>query len=702
MNRVGNKMNSPYVIAFLLTLFALMLFLVTEPVLSEAGDINIAEYLGSSKIEPGFFFISPVLAYILRLFNTVYTANWWAVFSVAVMFGGLFVFLWFVNKRCSLHEWFVLIFADGLFVLFFWELMLKYGINFTQTTIIAGLAAVLLILDCCCDFGSGQTTEGKSVSVKMCLGILLLFLSGSIRFKAMVLMVPFAAMCLGYFFLFPCKLSNLKESLINSWKTKKKILLAAGLIILVAFISFGLHRMYGVINPDLGEYVKANALREEICDYADQYPDYDENAEMYRQIGIQKSWISMVCAFLTGDENHFSSSDLSKMAQLKQNSRMTVGNFTGSLKGHAVMWSSLAVLLGFTVFIKGGKNSFLPLVGCILAFVCCGLYFVSIGRIEWRVTGGCVLACALSFVAMASQPVSKVPIKKYNIKAKIILPALTAVFFIVGLAAVRLEKGFSLPAAAVTDEERAGMLDHIDANSDVIYLDVEDTTRYYNAYNLWAAHEPEYMDNGMPLIAHFIIGEKKTLAAAGVYDVINDMLDKPNIYVRYCSSGSNGIFLNYLGDYYDRCVSVSVVDRYKSTRFLRYSRPVSAEGETGGDNAVVDAVFEVVDEFPDDGEITMAVQVNCRLDSGIRDSYEDYYLNVTDHSTDLLYSYGLAVGETGCGGEVLWMKGTWDKDNISVSLVGQDSGGSCDTIADVTAAFCEPLRNVDGISDTEH
>lgn len=701
MNRVGDKMNSPYVIAFLLTLFALLLFLVTEPVLSAAGDINIAEYLGSSKIEPGFFFISPVLAYILRLFNTVYTANWWAIFSIAVMFIGLFVFLWFVNKRCSLHEWFVLIFADGLFVLFFWELMLKYEINFTQTTIIAALAAVLLILDCCCDFGCEQTADGKIISAKMCLGILLLFLSGSIRFKALVLMVPFSAMCLGYFFIFPCRFSNLKESLINSWKTKRKILLAAGMIILVVLISYGLHKLYGVIDPDLGEYVKANALREEICDYADRYPDYDENKEMYQQLGIQKSWINMVCAFLTGDVNHFSSSDLSKMAQLKQSSRMTADSFTGSLKGHAVMWIPLAVLLGFVVFLKGGKNSFLPLVGSVLAFACCGLYFVSIGRIEWRVTNGCILACALSFIAMASQSVPAIPSRKYNTMAKISMLALTAFFFAVGLAAVRLEKGFSLPAAAVTDEERAGMLAHIDANSDVIYLDVEDTTRFYNAYNLWASHEPEYMDNGMPLIAHFIMGEKQTLAAAGVHDVINDMLDDPNIYVRYCSSGSNGIFLDYLRDYYDMCVSVSVVDRYGSTRFLRYSRPVNAEGETGRDNAVVDAVFEVTDEFPDDGEIIAAVQVNCRLDSGIRDSYKDYYLNITDHSSTLLYSYGLTVREAGCGGEALWMKGTWDKDNISVSLVGQDSDGSCDTIADVTEAFCEPLRDVDGISDTE-
>ena len=691
MKWVGNKMNSPYVMAFLCTLFALLLFLVTEPALSAAGDMNIAEYLGSSKIEPGFFFISPALVSILRSFNAVYTANWWAIFSVAVMFGGMFVFLWFLNKRFDAREWTARLPLNGLFVLFFWELMLKNDINFTQSTIIAGLSAILLILDCCYDSQTERRTDNKFVILKICLGICLLFLAGSIRWKALVLMLPFAVMCLGYFFLFPCRFSDLKESLKNSVKTKKKFLLLAGMIATAVFLSYGIHKVYGVVNPDLGEYVKANALREEICDYSDQYPAFDENADMYRELGIQKSWIDMVCAFLTGDENHFSSSELSKMADLKQSSHMTVRSFISTLKEHTLMWVSLGILFLFLAYVKGVKNGLIPIVGCVFAFVLCGLYFVSIGRIEWRVTSGCILACTLSFIAMASHPVSEVPVRKFHLIQNIGLLVLTAILLVVGLVAVRLEKGFDFPRAAVTDVERAGMLDYIDGNSDTIYLDVEDTIRYYEAHNLWAAHEPEYMDNAISLIAHFSIGEKETLAASGVDDIINDMLRKPDIYVRYCSSYSNGIFLRYLRDYYDACVSLSVVDRYGSTRFLRYCRPVHATVEMSTDQSVVDASFEVVDEFPDDEDIITAVQVSCRLNAGIGKGYEDYYLNIEDDTTGLLYSYGLRMQEQDCGGEVLWLSGTWNVDHISVSLVGQNSDGGCDTIADVTEAFCASL-----------
>ncbi|MCH5261465.1 MAG: hypothetical protein J1F42_00970 [Lachnospiraceae bacterium] len=702
MKRLVSKLNFSYVIAFALTFFALSVFLVTEPSLSAAGDINIAEYLGSSKIVSGFFFISPALAGILRLFNAIYTANWWALFSIAVMFGGLYVFLWFLNKRAALQEWTALLLTDGLFVLFFWELMLRYEINFTQTTIIAGLSAVLLILDSCYECVDDKSSTRKSSIVKISLGVCLLFVSGSIRWKALALMLPFAVMCLGYFFVFPYTPSNLIESLRSSWKTKKKLLMLAGMVILVVFMSYGLHKLYGIINPDLGEYVKANALREEICDYADRYPDYEHHAEMYQELGIRQSWINMVCTFMTGDENYFSSEDLNKMAALRQSSHMTVRNFTGSLKGHTVMWISLAVLLVFMTLLRGRKQFYIPLFGCIFAFILCGLYFIIIGRIEWRVTSGCVLASALSYIAMMSYQPTRTGVNKFNLKARIGLLVLASIFFVVGCVCVRFEKEFSLPRAAVTDEERAGMLDYIDMNADTLYLDVEDTLRFYNSYNLWAAHEPEYIDNVISLVAHFIIGEKETLAAAGTDNLINDMLTRPNIYVRYCYYETNGIFLNYLRDYYDECISVSVVDGYGSTRYLRYSLPIGAVVQASATPAHGDVVFEVVDEFPDDSYVITAVQVNFRQDAADENVYQDYYLNVTDAATGALYSYGLKSDESGCSGKVLWMDETWSLDAVSVSLVGYDSDGTYHAIADVTEEFVSPLRALNGSSRAKH
>lgn len=99
IKEMANKGGGSFVTAALLTAISLLVFLLTKPVLSTAGDINIAGHLAASKIRPGFFFISPALASLLRALSGVFKVNWWSVFSIIVMFAGLFIFLWFINER---------------------------------------------------------------------------------------------------------------------------------------------------------------------------------------------------------------------------------------------------------------------------------------------------------------------------------------------------------------------------------------------------------------------------------------------------------------------------------------------------------------------------------------------------------------------------------------------------------------------------
>ena len=682
--QIYRKLGSPYGIALFFTLAALFVFAVTEPVLSAAGDINIAEYLASEKIAPGFFFISPVLAYVLRLLNAVVRANWWALFSVAVMFGGLFVFLWFINRRFAFLERIALLWMDGLFALFFWELMLRYDINFTQTTVIAGLSGMLIIFDCC----YADRTSAKHDGIKTLAGVLLLLTAGAVRWKALLLLLPFGVMCLGYFFLFPYTASSFAESLRDSFINRRKYLLYIVIVTAAVFASFGLHKLYGVIDPDLGEYVKANALREEICDYADRYPSYESSREAYEDLGIQQSWINMVNAFITGDENHFSSADLEKMTALKQAAVRPPEDFTNSLKGHAAMWISLLALLVFAAYLNGAGNSYLPLIGCLFAFLLCGVYFLLIGRIEWRVTNGCILACALSFLAMSFHLTGERNRKRFDLTQKTAILALTALTFAAGLASVRFEKEFSIPRPQITDAEAAAVHAATDANFDTLYINIEDASRYYDAHNLWSSHEPGYMDNSISLVAHFTIGEKEMLRRMGVHNIVDDMLTKPRLYVRYYSADSNGILLAYLRDYYDQCTAVSIVERYGGVRYLRYTVPMAVSGESGAVPSV-QAEFTAVADLQDDGNIASVVRADLKFDVQENGGgWEDYYLNVEDAAGSFLYSYGLKADETGCSAEIIRNKGTWeDAQNIRVSLVGRTADGSMVRLADVTEEF---------------
>lgn len=72
--------------------------------------------------------------------------------------------------------------------------------------------------------------------------------------------------------------------------------------------------------------------------------------------------------------------------------------------------------------------------------------------------------------------------------------------------------------------------------------------------------------------------------------------------------------------------------------------------------------------------------------------YRDYYINIREHDSGKLYSYGLAMDTGRCFGEMLWMEDTWSADDISVSLVGLDHNGDPVELMDVTGEFMSALH----------
>ncbi len=673
MGKVRKIINAPEFIAAGCTLVLLLLFLFTSPMLSLAGDVNISEYLSSSKVKAGFFFISPVLAGFLRALNHIYCANWWSIFSVSQMFVGLYLFIWFLNKRYRNDEWIVRILLSELFCVFYWEAILKYEVNFTQTACIASLSGAVLLIDCCCEQGQVRWLE----HIKAAWGIVLILLSGAIRWKAALLMLPFELMGLAYIWVIPYTEQDRE-------KKKKYIIAAAVLMISAVMLSKGLHTMYAHLNQELGEYVEANALREEIADYVDRYPTYEEAKMIYEERGIKRSWMQMLYTFLTGDANHFSSKDLKRMVDLKQASKKTVEEYIDTFKGHKLMWAAVILWVGVILIRKGVKNSIVPLLGCMVSLLMVSLYFVYIGRFAWRVTNGCILACVISFVVMTSVSVCPAVHLKLNVALKTGILAVIAMMFLAEGISVKKENSmFVMPKATVLNQNLADTLAYMDANSGTLYLTIDSGFRFYSAYNMWAFHEPEYLDNSFSLVAHFIFGGRDALADRGIEDLVQDMLEQSGIYCKYSPKRSN-VFYDYLRDYYEPHVALSVVDSFGDTKFLRYARPVKIDQIKAYD---IPVELRHVEGFLDDENITDDIVVSFDI-SGIQNEYKDFWLNITDRSSGAVYSYGLKIDSNRCGGEILRMKSTWGQ-NISVNLIGQDLDGKYDAITDLSTLFAE-------------
>lgn len=673
MGKVRKIWDTPCFTALSWTIVLLGLFLYTSPVLSLAGDINISEYLSSSKVKVGFFFISPALAGFLRILNDVYCANWWSIFSISEMMIGLYTFIWYLNKRYRNHQWIVRFLLSELFCIFYWEAILKYQVNFTQTACITSLSGALWIIDSCCEHRQVHWLR----YVKVVWGIGLMLLSGAIRWKAALLMLPFELMGLVYF----CIVSYFQ---MDNRKDIVKAVVAAEIMISVVLVSWGLHTAYFKLNRELGEYVEANALREEIADYVDRYPSYEEEKMTYEERGIKRSWMNMLYAFITGDANHFGSIDLKIMLDLKQTSKKTVKEYVDTLKGHKLMWAAVSLLVGGIVIRKGWRSSLLPLLGCVLSFFMVSVYFVYIGRFVWRVTNGCILACIISFVIMTSWFDCHAVHFRLNLSVKTgILVIIVMMFFAEGSSVKKENSRLVAPKATVSDEDMADTLAYMDANSDILYLTIDSGFRFYSAYNMWAYHEPDYLKNSFSLVAHFIMGGKETLSEMGINDLMNDMLEQPDIYCKY-SPVRNKVFYDYLKDYYEPCVSLSVVDSYKDVKFLRYAKPVIPD-QINEKNIKVN--IKRADEFSEDQNIIDTISVSFEID-GIENDYNDFFLNITDKSSELVYSYGLKFDKTSCYADIIQMKSTWGR-NVSVCLIGQDSDGNFDMITDLSDMFVQ-------------
>ena len=91
--------------ATLQTLLLLMLFIFTDPEYSPSGDINIAEFLASTT-KDGFYYISPALSAVLRLFVHWFPeVNWWTIFSIVMMFSGMFILNYLILKIIPIYKY---------------------------------------------------------------------------------------------------------------------------------------------------------------------------------------------------------------------------------------------------------------------------------------------------------------------------------------------------------------------------------------------------------------------------------------------------------------------------------------------------------------------------------------------------------------------------------------------------------------------
>ena len=685
------KLNtgSPHFAALIQTAAFMAVWICLNPTLSKAGDLNVAEFLMSGgRIRSGFFFISPGLAKILRWCGGILPGNWWALISIVLVTISVYIFLWYLWKCFMDSHIFTGVFFSLFFMMVLWEMFMRLDLNFTQTSTMAALSGFLLIYDA---FNEERRQSGKRTAAAMITaGVILGILAGEIRLKALILVLPFEWMVIGYRFLLPLTSRSIPESVRKSFVNKKRFLACLAVCTGIVISSFAIQRIYWAVNPQWKEYTQANALREDICDYFDRYPPYNENRELYEERGLTESWVNMVKNFNTSDENHFSSEQLRKMVELRGKSTMTVGIFKKVLGWHASACRCFVLFLLCLFLYRGWKNSALPMLGFICSFVMCSFYLIHLGRIMWHVINGYTLCGIMAFIAMQKNELVHEPVRRVKLSAGIFWAAVSALMLaFLSFAMYTEKKGHGIPRPQVTDSLQAQVLDYIDKDGDTPYFYGKIGYRYTVCHNIWSSHSSDYLDNYFPLSGNMILGSKDKLAEFGIEDVYRSLYENPDVRIFYCKD-MVGDFLTYMQEYYNDHIAVSEAEAIPGARFIRYSAPMipAASSETG-----VTGAFALSDKYAKDENVVLEIAADLTLDHEQTEKYQDFYINVVENPHSGVYSYGMTCSDGALSGKILCTTGTWTKDSATAAeLVGRTAEGEIVKICDLTQQFLKVLE----------
>lgn len=671
--------------ALAFTIPTLLVYLWTEPVLSGAGDLNIAEFLMSEKkIGPGFYYISPILCKILQPLNRVWHINWWSFFSVFMYFCALFIILWFTNKQLQGVDWTIRLLVSCLFVLFFWELILKEEINFAITASCTAVSGFLISLDAVSDWA-----KKRKCIAKLCVGFIFFMCAELTRGTINLIFVPFSLMAALYIMVFPLPHEGGFYRLIT--EAKKKVYWSIPCVLLLTAVAVGstAGKVYSNSHSDYKLWRDTNKAAGDVCDYRECYPEYVENPEIYERVGIRESWLNMIYDFCYSDKNTFNPDSLGIMRAFKGGVRTSLSDFVTDLKGRSLLWISMLGFVAILLWLYGKERMFIPLVGSMTGFILCSYWCIFLrGRVAWRVTSCYTLFALLAFMIMAMNT-SQAQRGKITLEKRLNFLAGLCLISLIAVIAVCDEKQFSRPQVGLTNENQAKILEYIDAHDDTLYL-YHDLIRFVGAYDVWAGHAPDYLDNYIPITTCFAYGCREELERRGIMDLYGDMLTKPKIFVEFTSYDVFDIFLRYLCDYYDACTTVTIAENLSGNLYLRFSSRVFPHGER-----VVDSINSVTleDMFGESSGVEEAYLIECRMEPEVISAYDDYWVNVLDHSSGLEYSYGMTWEEKKVLGTILCMENTWNPEDCEMSLLGMDEQGIIYRLEDITPLFSETVKN---------
>lgn len=544
-----------FLACFVSAMIVCILYVCSNPTLSKAEDLNIAGLLVSDT-EPGFYFITPYIAYPLHfLYQMLPQISWWPVFSVFSVWLMLVCVGYALTKLQK--EKVVRSICLALFYGVVWYGICSAEINFTQTAACFSVAGSALIL------WNNYYGEKKKIIIEV-IGSCIFLCGWLVRWKAAMFCLPFELLIGFHIFV----KDLLKEKRFQFGVTCKRHI-GSLMLVALSFFAIGLMLVYGMLHPDWKEYYEANSLRESIYDYQQQYPEYSEMPELYNEISVNQSMLTMIENNYTSDKDIFTADRLKRIQGLKEPNTISQEDIRKVIEKFAAEpFCLICMLVLFCfLFLYYRRFAILPILYQLGFIFCCSAYLAYIGRVAWRVLVCILLAGSFSVIfILAAEPIRQREKKEKRME---IIFLIVCVLFMIP--AVK-QYDFETPEAKVVGEKKAEVLDYIDAHKENVYALFYRRYRYYSANSVWSSPAVGYCDNLITMRTHFALGKEKLLQSYGISNLYKDMLVKDNILSNY-----DEIAYEYLCETYDKNTTVSFMDSVGKAKFVRYMRPIFPE-----------------------------------------------------------------------------------------------------------------------------
>lgn len=505
-------------------------------------------------------FLSPVLSKIISFFYSYKEISWWLLLTLFCIACCLFSIYYYIYEMYSGKIKYIILLLCAICV---WITGVQ-TINFTRTAMLLGVCGCLWIFG----FHNDQN------KMKLCCGLLFVLVGSMIRYEAVIAVLPI--LILYYAF-----------ETINS-KIKLRVFMPVIFVFGIMLVIYIVNCLYWNTHLEWRQYLEYNSKRAEIQDYSEQYPQWEDGEELYKNIGFLEGDEKMILEkWFSEDTGVYSLDNLEKMLEMKNTNTDIIKAIKETLNVifSSCMWWINCILLFLTIrrTMLYRRIEVLVINGYIIGAI---FLFCLRGRIMERVSEPLILAgilteiCILGFYHINASEGLYITVQDIDTKKKYKISLDIGIAILIGIVVMSKElllipTMFQVPHFYNGIDENARQeMDYMNDNADKIYILPATVHNWDKSFGIWERIHKEYCNNvfflgGWEARAPYNI---ERLQNYGIGNPVESLVELSNVYSAYSID-----VWQYLRRHYGNEVTCSRVESFSGTddnSVVAYTLPV--------------------------------------------------------------------------------------------------------------------------------